>query len=67
MLVHAVPEVKNHFNKIAKLSKKWKSIIDNWDLIEKTFIDEVGLNWCNGSRAPKTYALMKQLESKVPE
>ena len=60
-LVKQVPEIKNYFEQISKLSLQWKTVIDNWNEIEKSFIDEVGFDWCNGYRAPKTYELMKQL------
>lgn len=65
MLVVCVPEVKDHFDAIANSSKQWESIIKNWDLLEKTFVDEVGLNWCKGDRATKTYALMKELRQQA--
>lgn len=61
ILVTRVPEIKEHFDKIAKLSPAWKSIIKNWDTLEKCFIDEVGFDWCKGHRAAKTYDLMKKM------
>jgi len=64
-LVKQIPEIKDKFDQISKISNHWKSVIDNWDLLEKTFIDEVGFDWCNGRRAPETYKLMKELEKKV--
>lgn len=60
-LVKYIPEIKNHFPDISKLSKEWKAVIDNWDKIEKSFIDEVGFDWCKAISAPKTYELMKNL------
>ena len=60
-LVKRVPEIKQHFDKISLLCKEWMIVISNWDLLEKTFIDEVGWDWENGHRAPKTYELMKNL------
>lgn len=61
VLLDYVPEIKNHFDIIASKSPEWKASIDNWELIEATFIDEVGFNWCKGSCAPKTYTLMKRI------
>jgi len=61
LLVQQIPEVENEFNRIARVSDKWKVVIDNWQLLKSTFIDEVGFNWSNGDRAPKTYKLMKKL------
>ena len=63
-LVHEVPEIRDHFPKIAKLTPEWLAFIANWDRIEKSFINEVGLNWCNRSSAPITYQLMKDLRAR---
>ena len=60
-LVAQVPEVKEKFSVIAKLSDKWAVVIKNWDLLETSFIDEVGFDWSKGRSAPKTYELMKNL------
>jgi hypothetical protein len=61
VLVKKVPEIKKHFGKIAKISKQWKAVIDNWTLLEMTFVTEVGWNWSKSMAAPKTYELMKKL------
>lgn len=63
-LVHIIPEIREHFPKIAQLSPEWRAFIGNWDRIEKSFINEVGLNWCNRSSAPITYQLMKDLRAR---
>ena len=60
-LVDQVPEVKDHFEKIAKLSDKWALLISKWDEIEKSFLDEVGFDWCKGTSAPITYKLMHDI------
>lgn len=60
-LVAHVPEVKEMFPVIAKLSKQWEVVINNWDVIEASFLNEVGFDWCNGKSAPETYKLMKSL------
>lgn len=60
-LIKTVPEIKGHMDKIAALSPTWKKLVDRWDEVEKCFIDEVGFDWCNAKRAPKTYELMKQI------
>lgn len=64
LLIKTVPEIRNYFDKIALLSKSWKAIIDRWNEVERCFIDEVGLNWCKGDRASKTYALMQKIYRK---
>lgn len=66
LLLEAVPEVRDHFPQIADLGEVWGRLIASWDVIEATFIDEVGLNWCKGDRAPNTYALMKKTIGTEP-
>jgi hypothetical protein len=60
-LVHHVPEINNHFDKIAKLSDKWAILISKWKIVEKSFLDEVGFDWCKADRAPLTYKLMRDI------
>lgn len=61
LLLKTAPEAKNHMDKVAALSDVWKSLVDNWDKLEKCFIDEVGLDWEKGRniRAHKTYEMME--------
>ncbi|HHC6515913.1 TPA: hypothetical protein ACN35K_003087 [Vibrio parahaemolyticus] len=61
LLIDWVPEVKDHFKAIASLSPEWNALIERWDEINKTFIEEAGFNWSKAERAPKTYALMKEI------
>lgn len=61
LLIDWVPEVKEHFGKVAALSPVWSALISRWDEINKTFIDEAGFNWNKSDSAPKTYALMKEI------
>jgi len=63
-LVDAIPEIKLHFDSIAKISDKWKKVIDNWDKLEKMFCDEVGRNWSKSAFMPaeKTYNFMRSLK-----
>lgn len=59
-LLMAAPELISELHKMAKVSAKWKSLVDNWELIENSFIDEVGVGWPNREdSAPQTYKLMK--------
>ena len=59
-LLAAVPEIRNHQNKIAELSDTWRKLINKWPKLEATFLKEVGLDWCKGDKAPNTYELMRQ-------
>lgn len=58
-LLDKVPEMRPHLHKMADLSSNWKKLIEKWDEIERSHLDEVGLGWTKGKSAPKTYRLMK--------
>jgi hypothetical protein len=66
LMLKAVPEVREHFDKIAELGVVWGRLIARWDEIEACFLDEVGLNWTKAKDAPKTYALMKEVIGEEP-
>ena len=57
----AVPEARNHLDKVAALSPVWAKLVASWDELEQCFIDEVGFDWCKGGSAKKTYDLMKSI------
>ena len=61
LFLKAVPEAREHMDKVAALSEDWAKLVKNWDVLEKTFLDEVGLDWHKAKSAPKTYVLMKKL------
>ena len=61
LLLEQVPEMRGHMGKVAAMNKTWANLVERWDEIEQTFIQEVGLNWSHGRSAPKTYELMKSL------
>jgi len=55
MLLEAVPEAKDHMDKLRVLSPVWDRFVDDWSKLESLFIAEAGLNWCKCHSAPKTY------------
>ena len=57
----AVPEARQHLDKVAALSKTWAKLVENWSAIEKCFIDEVGFDWSKGDSAKKTFDLMESV------
>jgi hypothetical protein len=61
LMMEDIPEVRLAFNKIAALSEQWGRLIEKWELIEETFLDEVGRDWCDAKSAPITYHLMKSV------
>jgi hypothetical protein len=64
LLLKSVPEIRHHFDKISAVSEKWERLIKRWDEVENCFLNEVGLNWVLGDRAPKTYRLMQEVYSR---
>jgi hypothetical protein len=62
-LLAAVPEIKAHIQKIATLSDEWSEVIENWDSIEATFIEEAGVDWIKGRSAPKTNEMIRKIVS----
>jgi hypothetical protein len=69
LLLEAAPGVRDVFPQIAAASKVWAALIANWSEIERSFLDEVGLNWCKARSAPKTYALMRRVidSANIPD
>lgn len=59
LFLEAVPEAREHLGKLRKLSPTWAKLVDRWDEVEASFLDEVGRDWCKARSAPKTYDLMK--------
>lgn len=60
-LLNTVPELRIFFPNMAALSKTWAALVENWDEIERSHLDEVGLGWTKARSAPKTYALMRMI------
>lgn len=52
----AVPEARQHMDKVAKLSKVWKRLVEHWDELESLFREEYPTK-----SAPRLYERMKQL------
>ena len=62
LFLEAVPEARQHMDKLRTMSVTWDMLIENWEQIEQCFLAEVGLNWCKAKRAPKTYELMDKIQ-----
>lgn len=63
-LVNRIPEIKTHFDAIAKLSPRWNLIIHHWEEIEACFMAEAD-GWLTNESlckpAFKTSALMQRI------
>lgn len=63
LFLQAVPESREHMDVLRIINPTWSRLVDNWDVLEATFLEEVGLNWSKGQRLParKTYDLMHEI------
>ena len=63
LLVKEIPEIRDHFDDVAKMSDTWAALIENWNELEECFLDEVGLDWSKGRslRATNTYEMMDRV------
>jgi hypothetical protein len=61
LLLDLIPEWKPRMSEMAVHSIAWAALAERWEEITACFLEEVGLDWCNGNSAQKTYAMMKQV------
>ncbi|MBA3589686.1 hypothetical protein [Methylibium sp.] len=61
ILLDRVPLLKLQLHGMRTCSPVWDALIDRWDEIEASHLDEVGLGWTKGHRAPRTFALMREV------
>jgi hypothetical protein len=59
LFLNAVPEARQHMEKVGALSKQWRALVDIWPALEECFICECGLHGERGLSAKKTYEMMK--------
>lgn len=63
-LVNEIPEIRVRLDEMRHKSKYWNALIDNWDKLEKCFLEEVG-GWLVDKdidkRATKTYNMMQEI------
>lgn len=61
LLLDQVPEVRDHFSRIAALSPQWSALIAHWDELTEQFFNEVTGAWSKHKTAPVTYLRMRQV------
>jgi hypothetical protein len=61
-LLARIPGWRTRIGEMAGVSGVWAALTREWDALEASMRDEVGIAWEKGRRAPKTYAMMKRLE-----
>ena len=60
-LLDEVPLLRCLLPKMATASPEWAELIERWNEIEESHLNEVGLRWTKAKSAPKTYALMRSV------
>lgn len=59
LLIDLIPEWAPRMSEMAPHGPEWKALAPIWADLTTTFIAEVGLDWCKGHSAPKTYQMMR--------
>jgi hypothetical protein len=65
LLLENLPEIRNHFRKIGEISSIWKRLVEQWEDIEKVFLEEAGLYWERASSAPRTDSALRNVRNQV--
>ena len=60
-LLNKVPELREHFQKMAEVSPIWKNLVEHWNELETFYKEEQ-----ERGRCPKTYKLLKSLIENDP-
>lgn len=60
-LLEYVPEMRPHLHRMKEVSYVWAALVERWEEIERSHLDEVGLSWTKAGSAPKTYELMQSI------
>ena len=61
-LLKWVPEIRERLDEMIPVSSRWRNLIVHWNQLEELFLSEVPENkWGSCWKAPKTYAMMKEL------
>ncbi|MEC6832977.1 hypothetical protein VXS06_14515 [Photobacterium toruni] len=61
VLLQSVPELRQFIPKMGSISDDWQAVADNWDIIEKMFIEEAGIGFSKKISASLTYNYIKTL------
>lgn len=65
-----IPEIRLRLNEVSEISIYWKHLVNNWEIVEKSFMHEVS-EWLEdggyGKKATNTYYIMKNIFKKAEE
>ena len=60
-LLQRAPALRERLHMMRGVSAVWAAIVDHWNEIETSQLDEIGIDWCKAKKAPRTYAIMKKV------
>jgi hypothetical protein len=60
-LLYVVPELRPLLRNMSDVSPQWAALVDRWDEVESSHLNEAGLGWTKARSAPRTYALMQDI------
>lgn len=61
LLLDIAPELRADLWRMKDVSHQWSALVDHWDEVETSFLNEVGFNWSKSKAAPVTYEIMKRI------
>lgn len=67
LLLDAVPAARDRLHLLRGVSPEWAGLVDRWDELESTFLEEAGLGWTKAGRAPRTARMMEEIRMDVAE
>lgn len=59
-LLEAVPQIRPRLTEMREVSPEWAALVDQWDEIEASFLEEAGPNWSKARSAKRTYDMMRR-------
>lgn len=67
-LIIETPEIRTRLNEMKSRSPYWSALIDHWNEVETSFMEEVAewlVSYWSNKKATKTYKLMQDIYNKV--
>lgn len=64
-LLELFPEWKARMPEMVEYGPEWSALVSCWDKLASLMDHEAGIDWSKGSRAPKTYAAMRDAIAKA--
>lgn len=59
--LNAIPAMRPNLHKMADMSLTWKRLVSSWGVLEKSFVNEAGIDWVKSRQAPITHDLIQRV------